>query len=142
MSIWIEDISLESIQTRSQQTMADHLGIEFIEIGDDTLKATMPVDQRTRQPLGLLNGGASCALAETLGSTAANYCVDQSQQYCVGLSINASHVRSVRQGLVTGIAKPLHLGRSTQLWDIKIYDEADKLVCVTRLTMTVMSRSK
>jgi len=140
MSIWIEKISLEALNQRSANTMAEHLGIAFTDFGDDYLQATMPVDERTRQPLGILNGGASCALAETVGSTAANFCVDQSQCYCVGLSINASHLRPARKGLITAIAKPLHLGRRTQVWEITMCNDQNKKICVSRLTMVVIER--
>jgi len=140
MRIWQIDISLDLIKERSQDTMVEHLGIEFTEIGDDFLIARMPVDGRTKQPLGIMHGGASCVLAETVGSTAANFCVDQSQQYCVGLDINTNHIRSARGGYVTGIAKPFHLGKSTQVWGIEIRDEEKKLISVNRLTMAVLAR--
>ena len=120
--------------------MIAHLGIVFTEMGDDYLKATMPVDHRTLQPFGLLHGGASVVLAETLGSTAASCCVDLEKQICVGIEINANHIRSVRQGTVTGIARPLHLGRRTQVWHIHIHDEQDRLVAVSRLTLAVVDR--
>jgi 1,4-dihydroxy-2-naphthoyl-CoA hydrolase len=120
--------------------LVGHLGIEFTEIGTDYLKARMPVDRRTHQPYGLLHGGASVVLAETLGSTGAMLCVDQSKSYVVGLEVNANHVRSVAGGWVIGTARPLHVGRSTQLWDIHIVDEAGKLVCVSRLTVAVIEK--
>jgi len=119
-------------------TMIEHLGIEFIELGDDFLRARMPVDHRTLQPAGLLHGGASVALAETLGSAASFLCVDQSQFTVVGVEVNANHVRSARAGWVTGTARPIHLGRSTHVWDIRIIDEEERLVCVSRLTMAVV----
>ncbi len=122
--------------------MVDHLGIEFTEVGDDFLKAKMPVDQRTVQPAGLLHGGASAALAETIGSVAANLCVDHTKRVCVGLEINANHIRSVRNGNVYGQCHPLHLGQSTQVWEIEIRDEKQKLVCVSRLTMAVVLQIK
>lgn len=114
-----------------------HLGIEFIEYGDDYLKAKMPVDERTHQPFGLLHGGASCVLAESLGSMAGAFCVEWGKQYVVGLEINANHISSVRDGYVVGTARPVHIGRSTQVWDIRIETEAGKLVCVSRLTLAV-----
>lgn len=120
--------------------MIRHLGIEFIEVGNDYLKATMPVDERTKQPLGILHGGASVVLAETLGSTGATLCIDTEKQYCVGLDINANHLRSARSGTVTGVARPVHLGRRTQVWQIHIYNEQEKLVCLSRLTMAVLDR--
>ena len=122
--------------------MVEHIGIEFTEVGDDFLKAKMPVDLRTVQPQGLLHGGASAALAETLGSVAANLCVDHTRRVCVGLEINANHIRSVRNGYVYGQARPFHLGQSTQVWEIEIRDEKQNLVCVSRLTMAVVQRDK
>ena len=136
--IWITHLSLEEINKRARNTLCDHLGIEFIEVGDDHLTASMPVDARTCQPMGILHGGASCALAETVGSAAANYCVDQSQKLCVGLDINANHLRPVRSGSVIAVAKPLHLGKTTQVWEIKIYNEQKQLVSVSRLTMAIL----
>lgn len=140
-TIWIEPISLESIRTRSKDTLATQLGIEFVEIGDNFLSAKMPVDARTRQPLGILNGGASCALAETVASTAANYCVKQSEAYCVGLDINANHLRPAREGYVIGTAHPIHLGKKTHVWQIDIDNEKNQRVCIARLTLMVMMRT-
>jgi 1,4-dihydroxy-2-naphthoyl-CoA hydrolase len=120
--------------------MVGFLGIEFTEVGPDYVCAKMPVDERTRQPMGLLHGGASVALAETLGSIAAYCTIDADKQYCVGLDINANHIRGVSEGFVYGKASPLHLGRSTQVWEIRITDEAGKLVCISRLTMSVLDR--
>jgi 1,4-dihydroxy-2-naphthoyl-CoA hydrolase len=120
--------------------MVGFLGIEFTEVGPDYVCAKMPVDERTRQPMGLLHGGASVALAETLGSIAAYCTIDPDKQYCVGLDINANHVRAVSDGFVYGKATPLHLGRSTQVWEIRITDETGKLVCISRLTMSVLDR--
>jgi len=120
--------------------MAGLLGIEYTEVGPDYVCARMPVDERTRQPMGLLHGGASVALAETLGSIAAYCTIDADKQYCVGLDINANHIRGVSEGFVHGKASPLHLGRSTQVWEIRITDEAGKLVCISRLTMAVLDR--
>lgn len=142
MPIWIEPIDLSSAQTRSSNTLLSHLDIKFIEVGDDYLKASMPVDHRTHQPLGIMHGGASCVLAESVGSTAANYCVDQRTHYCVGLDINTNHIRSVRSGLVIATASPYHLGRTTQVWHIEIKDEQDRLVSVNRLTMAVLNKHK
>lgn len=121
-------------------TMAKSLGIEFTSLGDDWIEASMPVDHRTAQPMGLLHGGASVALAETLGSTASYLCIDPQTQAAVGLEINANHIRSARSGNVTGRAEPLHLGRSTHVWEIKIRGEGGKLVCVSRLTVAIISR--
>lgn len=141
MTIWHADFTLTFLKERSQGTMVEHLGIEFIEIGNDYLVARMPVDHRTRQPLGIMHGGASCVLAETVGSTAANVCVNQEKYYCVGLDINTNHIRVAREGTVIGTAKPFHLGKSTHVWGIEIVDEQNRLVSVNRLTMAVLSRS-
>ncbi len=141
MSIWVTRPTLTALADQARGTMIEHLGIEFLEVGDDYLKARMPVDARTHQPFGLLHGGASAALAETLGSAAANWCVDFSRQMCVGLDINANHVRAVRTGWVYGTARPLHLGASTQVWDIRLEDERARLVCIARLTMAVLNRT-
>jgi len=142
MSIWFIEFTLDDLNNLSKNTMVEHLGIEYTEIGDDYIAATMPVDHRTNQPDGLLHGGASVALAETLGSFAANLCIDRTKKMCVGLEINANHVRSVRQGLVEGIAKPIHIGNSTHIWDIRILNEKKHLVSVIRLTMAVLSRKE
>lgn len=120
--------------------MVTHVGIEFTRMGDDFIEARMPVDHRTHQPLGLLHGGASVALAETLGSLAATCCVDATKQYCVGLEINANHVKSVREGFVTGITKPIHIGKKTQVWEIRITNEQQELVCISRITLAVIDR--
>ncbi len=140
MPIWNLEATSEALNALSANTMVEHLGIEFVEIGDDYLTARMPVDHRTVQPAGLLHGGASVALAETLGSVAATLCVNPAETTCVGLEINANHIRSVRSGAVTGVARPLHLGASTQVWDIRIHDQQERLVCVCRLTMAVLKR--
>lgn len=137
--IWFKkEFSLEKLQQMSAGTMGEHIGIAFTEIGDNYLKATMPVDHRTRQPYGLLHGGASVALAETLGSVASSLVLDTNVFICVGLEINANHIRSARKGLVTGIASPIHLGSSTHVWEIKIYDERERLVCISRLTVAIL----
>lgn len=140
MSIWRHRPTLEALNTLSKNTLVELLEIRFTEVGDDYLVATMPVDARTHQPFGLLHGGATAALAETLGSSGANCCLDMSTEYAVGLEINANHLRPVRQGKVTGTARPVHLGRRTQVWDTRVEDEAGKLVCVSRLTLAVMPR--
>jgi 1,4-dihydroxy-2-naphthoyl-CoA hydrolase len=141
MSIWFIHVTPEDLNAGSVNTMLKHIGIEFMEIGDDWIKARMPVDQRTIQPAGLLHGGASVTLAETLGSVAANLCVDTKEKVCVGLEINANHVRSIRAGYVYGITKPIHIGSTTQLWEIQIRDEDEKLVCISRLTMAVLNKA-
>jgi 1,4-dihydroxy-2-naphthoyl-CoA hydrolase len=140
MKIWKVDMSLAALTKRSKDTMVDYLGIEFTEIGDDFLVARMAVDHRTRQPLGIMHGGASCVLAETVGSTAANCCVDLERNYCVGLDINTNHIRSIREGYVIGTAKPYHLGRSTQVWGIEIVNEKGQLISINRLTMAVLAK--
>ena len=139
MRIWLADVSLEQLNAPSP-TLVHHLGIEFTAISDDFLEASMPVDERTRQPMGLLHGGASVALAETLASVAAYLTIDMRKQSVVGLEINANHVRSVRDGKVVGTAQPLHLGKATQVWEVKIVDATSKLVCISRVTMAVLDR--
>ncbi len=143
MNIWFnKELVIAGFQSLEKETMIEYLGIEWVELGNDFLKARMPVDHRTRQPYGLLHGGASCVLAESIGSMASSMVVDHSKFVCVGLEINANHVRSARQGFVTGIATPLHLGANTHVWDIKIYDELEKLVCVSRLTVAIIPRKE
>ncbi len=131
-------VSLDELNRLSRGTLIDHLGIVFTGAGEDWLQATMPVDDRTRQPYGLLHGGASVVLAETLGSSAGNLCVDTASQVCVGLEINANHLRAARSGVVTGTARALHVGRTTQVWEIRIENEAGKPVCISRLTLAVV----
>jgi 1,4-dihydroxy-2-naphthoyl-CoA hydrolase len=139
--IWFKkDLQLHEITHLGMGTMGEHIGIEFTALGPDFLKGHMPVDARTRQPYGLLHGGASCVLAETLGSVASAMVIDPSTFICVGLEINANHIRGVREGLVTGTATPLHLGSSTHVWDIKIHDDHEKLVCVSRLTVAILKK--
>ena len=138
MSIWKQDIGLDTINGWSKNTLMEALGIRITERGEDFLRGTMPVDARTHQPYGLLHGGASVALAETLGSTAAMLTLDPTQELTVGLDINANHIRGVRSGTVTGTARPLHIGRTTQVWEIRIENEDGSLVCISRLTMAVV----
>lgn len=140
MSIWYQKFELSDLNDLVKNTMVEFLGIEFIEILDDGLVARMPVNERTVQPQGILHGGASCALAETIGSVAANGCVDIKTFYCVGLDINTNHLRSVSSGYVTGKAQPFHLGKSTQVWGINIFNEQQALISVTRLTMAVLTK--
>ena len=141
MSIWHRPPDLESLNQFAKETLSETLGIHLTEVGDDFLQATMAVDHRTVQPLRLLHGGASVALAETLGSIAATLCVDGATKSCVGLEINANHVRAAREGtVVTGTVTPLHIGRSTHIWQIQIRDEKDRLVCVSRITMAILDR--
>ena len=139
MPLWKTQPDLAAIKQANQKTLMNTIGIEITEIGEDFVRGTMPVDARTHQPYGILHGGASVALAETLGSYAAMLCCDPGF-YAVGLDINANHVRAVASGTVTGTARPLHVGRSTQVWEIRIEDEAAKLVCISRLTMAVVPR--
>ncbi|WP_447896381.1 hotdog fold thioesterase [Stenotrophomonas acidaminiphila] len=131
-------VSLDELNRLSRGTLIEHLGIVFTGAGEDWLQTTMPVDERTRQPYGLLHGGASVVLAETLGSSAGNLCVDTASQVCVGLEINANHLRAARTGVVTGTARALHVGRTTQVWEIRIENEAGKPVCISRLTLAVV----
>jgi 1,4-dihydroxy-2-naphthoyl-CoA hydrolase len=140
MSLWNKQTTLEQLTEKSKNTLINHLGIEYLEIGDDFLKARMPVDHRTKQPAGILHGGASVALAETLGSISAGLCVDTEKKTIVGLEINANHIRPVNDGWITGVAKPIHVGNTTQIWEIMIYSEQDKLVCVSRLTVANIDR--
>ena len=143
MRIWYKkNLVIEDLLSLGKDTMGEYLGIEWTEIGDDFVKARMPVDHRTKQPYGLLHGGASCVLSETIGSMASAMVVDHSKFVCVGLEINANHVRSAREGYVTGVATPLHLGSNTHVWDVRIYDEVQKLVCVSRLTVAVIPRKE
>ena len=139
--IWFKkDLQLNDFIHLGKNTMGEHIGLEFTELGTDFMKASMPVDARTKQPYGLLHGGASCVLAETLGSVASAMVIDPEKFICVGLEINANHIRGVREGRVTGIVTPLHLGATTHVWDIKIHDEREKLVCVSRLTVAILKR--
>jgi 1,4-dihydroxy-2-naphthoyl-CoA hydrolase len=143
MAIWFHDnITCEALNKSNAGTMGEHVGIEYITIGEDYLEATMPVDHRTKQPAGLLHGGASLVLAETLGSIGAFLCIDMTKFTAVGLEINANHIRSATSGHVRGVARPLHRGGRTQVWEIKIYaDNTDEhLVCVSRITMAILER--
>jgi 1,4-dihydroxy-2-naphthoyl-CoA hydrolase len=142
MSIWFKPFSVDDLNSFQQQTLVSHLGIHYTDVGEDFLSASMPVDARTKQPAGILHGGASVALAETLGSTGANLVVDREKKLCVGLEINANHVRAMREGEVRGTARPLHIGSTTQIWEIKITDAKERLVCVSRITMAVLDREK
>lgn len=135
-------VSVEELNRRFKTNMLAQLDITFTGIGDDYVAASMPVDERTQQPRGILHGGASVTLAETLGSVGANLCLDQDNQYCVGLEINANHVRSMTTGYVYGRAEIVHLGKKTQIWEIRINNEADKLVCISRITMAVIEKNR
>jgi len=140
MAVFQAPPSLHELNTWSANTLAQQLGIQFTFVGDDYLEAKMPVDHRTHQPFGLLHGGASVALAETMGSVGAMCCVDRTMQYCVGLEINANHIKGVRDGFVKGIARPIHIGKKTHVWEIRITDETDNLVCISRITMAVLDK--
>ena len=139
MRIWFrDDLSLTMINAVVKATMSEHLGIVFSDLGENYIEATMPVDHRTRQSYGLLHGGAFCVLAETLGSHASSLVIDTSKLICVGIEINANHIRSAREGIVRGRVEPLHLGSTTHVWDIRIYDEREKLCCISRLTVAIL----
>lgn len=138
MKIWQREISLAVITARNHNTMSAYLGITFIELGDDYLVARMPIDHRLLQPMGIMHGGASCVLAETVGSVAANFCVPEGL-YCVGLDINTNHLRPVKSGHVLATARPFHLGQRTQVWGIEATNEAGKRVAINRLTMAVLA---
>ena len=137
MAIWQKPLTLDGLNNDNPAGAAVNSGIEFTAFGDDFLTARMPIDERTRQPYGILHGGSSCLLAETVGSCASALCLNSEKHYCVGLEINANHIRAISDGFVFGTAKPLHLGRSTHVWEIIIRDEEDKTICISRLTMLV-----
>ena len=141
MSIWFNKaLAAENVKHFGKETMASYLGIELVELGDDFLKLSMPVNEKTRQPHGILHGGASCVLAETVGSFASALVIDLDKNICVGLEINANHIRSAREGIVIGHCTALQLGNTIHVWDIKIYDEAGKLICVSRLTVAILPK--
>lgn len=140
--IWKKDPDLKVINKFSENTALSHLGIEFIEIGPDYMKATMPVDKRTIQPAGLLHGGISVAFAESLGSVASVYCNEDPTMMPVGVEINANHLRSAREGIVTGVVKPVHVGRTLHVWETRITNEKDQLVCISRLTVTLVKKDR
>ncbi len=140
-AIWFQkELKLEDFAELGRNTLGEHIGIRFTELGENFLKATMPVDHRTRQPYGLLHGGASVALAETLGSVGSALVIDTDQFICVGQEINANHIRGAREGYVTGTATPLHLGAGSHVWEIKIHDEVGKLICISRLTVAILKK--
>jgi len=140
MSIWFRKPTSELLNRQAEKTLLEQLEMTFTEVGDDYLVATMPVDHRTVQPAGLLHGGASAALAESLGSFGAYLTVDHEKFDCVGIEINANHVRGKSEGVVTGTARPLHLGRTIQVWDIRITDEQERLICAARLTVAIVRK--
>lgn len=141
MPIWKQAVTLDHFNALNRDTMMQTIGIVFTEVGEDFLRATMPVDARTHQPYGLLHGGASVALAETLGSAAGMMTIDPARELVVGIEINANHLRGVKSGIVTGTARALHVGRSTQVWEIRVEDESERLVCISRLTLAVVPRA-
>ena len=141
MTTWFDkNVSVEDLKPLGKGTMTEHLGVEWVELGKDFFKAKMPVDHRTIQPYGLLHGGASCVLAETIGSVASHLVIDPIQFYCVGIEINANHIRSAKEGFVYGTCSPLHIGSSTHVWDIRITNEEEKLICISRLTVAIMKK--
>lgn len=140
MSIWHKRPDIDALNASSRDNINETLGIRFTNVDESSLSGEMPVDARTHQPFGILHGGASVVLAETLGSMAANYCIDMDKQYAVGLEVNANHLRSVSSGKVCGTARPVHLGRTTQVWTIEICDESGKPSCTSRLTIAVLDR--
>jgi 1,4-dihydroxy-2-naphthoyl-CoA hydrolase len=142
MPIWFQPFTLDDLNRRSAHTLADFLNIEFTIIGDDTLTATMPADARSKQPLGIVHGGANVVLAETIASTAANCVVDLAQFYCVGLEINANHLKPVREGLITAVTRPIHIGRTTQVWHVELFNMDGKISCISRMTAAVIPRQR
>ena len=138
MRIWKQAVSVEQLDAIHVGTAVEHLGIEFVEVGDDFIKARVPVDQRTKQPYGLLHGGVSVVLAEALGSCGAAYAAPEGHR-CVGLDINANHLKSATSGWVTGITRPVHIGRTTQVWQIELRNDAGELTCVSRITMAILA---
>jgi len=141
MGIWFRDYSLDEINGMGKGTIHEPLGIRFTEIGEDYVVATMPVDHRTFQPMGLLHGGANVLLAESLGSIGALMIIDPTKQFPVGLEVNANHIKAVRGGSVTGTARPIHLGKSTQVWETRVLDDKGRLVCVSRLTLAILDKA-
>ena len=143
MSIWFnKNLSIQDFGQWGKNTLAEHLDMQFIELGDNYLKATMPVNTTTQQPYGLLHGGASVALAETVGSFGSALIIDREKFICVGLDINANHLRGVKTGLVTAVGTPIHIGNTTHVWEIKIFDEQEKLTCISRLTVAILNKNK
>jgi 1,4-dihydroxy-2-naphthoyl-CoA hydrolase len=141
--IWLHPLELSDVNARATDTLSHFLGIEFVEVGDDFLTARMPIAPKVSQPMGIMHGGASAALAETVASAAANYCVDQATKVCVGLELNINHLRPLKKGgYADAVAKPLHLGKMTQVWEIKIYDCKKKLISAARLTLAVIEKNR
>lgn len=140
MAIWFKPLTIADLNQRGENTLASFLDIQFTHIGEETLTATMPVHAKIKQPVGIVHGGANVVLAETIASTAANAVIDLAHYYCVGLEINANHIRSVTEGVITGITRPIHIGRTTHVWHIDLYNEAGKQTCVSRMTASVIAR--
>lgn len=140
MNLFPPEVTVDTLNKLSARTMVEYIGIEFTEVGTNFIRARMPVDHRTQQPYGLLHGGASVVLAETLGSVAAHCSVLKEDKYCVGLEINANHIRSVKSGFVTGTTRPIHIGKRTQVWEIQITNEQEELVCISRITLAVLDK--
>jgi len=140
LSFASKGVTIDQLNQLSRKTLVEHLGIKFTEVGEDYISASMPVDHRTHQPFGLLHGGASVALAETLGSVAATLCLDQKFLYGVGLEINANHIRAMKEGIVIGTTRPIHVGKRTHVWEIKITNELDELVCISRITIAIIDK--
>ncbi len=139
-AIWTTPISPEELNAHGRGTLTEHLAIRFIRVEKDALIAEMPVQETLSQPMGILNGGASAAFAETVASAAANYCTDPTQKVCVGIELNVNHIKSVRSGVLTATAKPFHLGSTTQVWEIQIRDETEQLIAISRLTLVILNR--
>jgi len=139
--IWKNKLTIETLNNRQIPGLTGTIGIQYTAIGDDYIIATMPVDERTIQPMGLLHGGASAALAETLGSIASWMIIDTRKEAAVGLEINCNHIKSIRTGIVIGTARPIHIGRRTHIWDIRIIDESDNLICIARLTVAIIQNN-
>lgn len=142
MAVFPPELTVEQLNQSMPNTMGGHIGIEFTKIGEDYLEAKMPVDHRTQQPMGLLHGGASVALAETMGSIAAYCVIDRSKYFCVGLEINANHLKGAKSGYVIGRTSPIHIGKQTHVWEIRIRDEQDNPICISRITMAILEIKK
>ncbi|MEI6096554.1 MAG: hotdog fold thioesterase [Gammaproteobacteria bacterium] len=139
--IWFKPITAENFNEREKDTLAHFMGIKFTEVTENTLTAIMPVQTKIKQPIGIVHGGANVVLAETLASNAANAVIDIENYYCVGLEINANHIRSVREGTITGVTRPFHIGRSTQVWHVELFNDKGQLTCISRMTASVLKRT-
>jgi uncharacterized protein (TIGR00369 family) len=141
LTIWKTPLSVEDLQKRCADTFVSYLKIVFTEVGGDFLKAEMPLGPHLMQPMGIMHGGASCALAETVASAAGNYCVDPTSHYCVGLDINTNHVKPAKNGVLTATARPYHLGKMTQVWSVEVHDNQNQLISISRVTLVALSRA-